>query len=134
MNSILSLYDAKICLISRYSNFALLSFYVPFVARSNKVRLKLLEDFASEPLLDLDALSGLTEISLEVEKGSGIKSITKLGMSMGPLSSKVALPSQIVTMVPRYVVFNESEESITVRQCYLQVCSKFINNGGVVFF
>ncbi|XP_059458026.1 uncharacterized protein LOC132187653 isoform X3 [Corylus avellana] len=88
--------------------------------KSNKVRLKLSEDYASEPLLDLDALSGLTEISLEVEKGSGVKSITKLGMSMGPLCSKVALPSQIVTMVPRYVVFNESEESITVRQCYLQ--------------
>jgi hypothetical protein len=97
------------------------------------VRLKLLEDYASEPL-DLDALSGLTEISLEVEKESGVKSITKLGMSMGPLLSKVALPSQIVTMVPRYVVFNESEESINVRQCYLQVCSKFINNGGFCFF
>jgi hypothetical protein len=98
------------------------------------VRFKLLEDYASETLLDLDALSGLTEISLEVEKGSGFKSITKLGMSMGPLCSKVALPSQIVTIVPRYVVFNESEERITVRQCYLQVCSKFINNRDVFSF
>ncbi|KAJ6288558.1 hypothetical protein OIU76_024527 [Salix suchowensis] len=33
--------------------------------KSHKVRLKLLEDYASEALLDLDALSGLTEISLE---------------------------------------------------------------------
>lgn len=88
--------------------------------KSNKLRLKLLEDCASQPLLDLDALSGLAEISLEVEKGSGVKSITKLGVSVGPLSSKVALPSQVVTMVPRYVVLNESEESIAVRQCYLQ--------------
>uniref|UniRef100_A0A2N9G322 Vacuolar protein sorting-associated protein 13 VPS13 adaptor binding domain-containing protein n=2 Tax=Fagus sylvatica TaxID=28930 RepID=A0A2N9G322_FAGSY len=87
--------------------------------KSNKVQLKLLEDSASEPLLDLDALSGLTEISLEVKEGSGVKS-TKLGVSIGPALSKVALPSQIVTMVPRYIVFNESEESIIVRQCDLQ--------------
>jgi hypothetical protein len=93
------------------------------------VQLKLLEDSASEPLLDLDALSGLTEISLEVKEGSGVKS-TKLGVSIGPALSKVALPSQIVTMVPRYIVFNESEESIIVRQCDLQVCSLFINNKG----
>ncbi|XP_030975282.1 uncharacterized protein LOC115995020 isoform X4 [Quercus lobata] len=88
--------------------------------KSNKVQLKLLKDSASELLLDLDALSGLTEISLEVNEGSGVKSITKLGVSMGPLLREVDLPSQIVTMVPRYVVLNESEESIIVRQCYLQ--------------
>ncbi|KAK7858698.1 hypothetical protein CFP56_010476 [Quercus suber] len=88
--------------------------------KSNKVQLKLLKDSASELLLDLDALSGLTEISLEVNEGSGIKSITKLGVSMGPLLREVDLPSQIVTMVPRYVVLNESEESIIVHQCYLQ--------------
>ncbi|XP_042974875.1 uncharacterized protein LOC122306512 isoform X1 [Carya illinoinensis] len=91
-----------------------------WLLKSNKVQLKLLEDCASESLLDLDALSGLTEISLEVEEGSGVKSTTKLGVSMGPLSSKVDLPSQYVTMVPRYVVLNESDESITVRQCHLQ--------------
>ena len=92
------------------------------------MQLKLLKDSASELLLDLDALSGLTEISLEVNEGSGVKSITKLGVSMGPLLREVDLPSQIVTMVPRYVVLNESEESIIVRQCYLQVYSIFINN------
>lgn len=92
------------------------------------MQLKLLKDSASELLLDLDSLSGLTEISLEVNKGSGVKSITKLGVSVGPLSHEVVLPSQIVTMVPRYIVRNESEESIIVRQCYLQVYSIFINN------
>ncbi|KAJ6678511.1 VACUOLAR PROTEIN SORTING-ASSOCIATED PROTEIN VPS13 [Salix viminalis] len=87
--------------------------------KSHKVRLKLLEDYASEALLDLDALSGLTEISLEKED-SGEKSIVKFGISVGPSSSSVMVPAQIVTMVPRHVVFNESEENITVRQCYLE--------------
>lgn len=81
----------------------------------------MLVDNACEALLDLDALSGLTEISLEIEETVGFKSFTKLGVSMGPPSSKVVVPSQLVTMVPRYVVVNESEESIIVRQCYLQV-------------
>ncbi|KAI5581654.1 hypothetical protein BDE02_07G032300 [Populus trichocarpa] len=88
--------------------------------KSHKTRLKLLEDSASEALLDLDALSGLTEISLDKEEGSGEKSIVKFGVSVGPSSSSVMVPSQIVTMVPRHVVFNESEEHITVRQYYLE--------------
>ncbi|XP_062001830.1 uncharacterized protein LOC133719495 isoform X1 [Rosa rugosa] len=88
--------------------------------KSSKVRLKLLKDNASETLIDLDALSGLAEISLETEEGSGIRSITKLGVSTGPPLSKVVVPSQIVTMVPRHVVINESGENIIVRQCYLQ--------------
>ncbi|PON54074.1 Vacuolar protein sorting-associated protein [Parasponia andersonii] len=86
----------------------------------NKVCLKLLQDNASEALLDLDALSGLTEISLETAESIGVRSVTKLGVSMGPLHSKVNVPSQLITMVPRYIIVNESEESISVRQCYLQ--------------
>ncbi|XP_030499771.2 uncharacterized protein LOC115715105 isoform X2 [Cannabis sativa] len=88
--------------------------------KPNKVCLKLLKDNASEAHLDLDALSGLTEISLEMEESDGVKFITKLGVSVGPLHSKAVVPSQLVTIVPRYVVVNESEESICVRQCYLQ--------------
>ncbi|KAL5557187.1 hypothetical protein UlMin_039423 [Ulmus minor] len=88
--------------------------------KSNKVCLKLLEDNASEVPLDLDALSGLTEISLEIEESIGVKSVAKLGVSMGPLLSKVVVPSQLVTMVPRYVVVNESEGTISIRQCHLQ--------------
>lgn len=102
---------------------ALWTTYVPFIGRSNKVRLKLLKDNASETLIDLDALSGLAEISLETEEGAGIRSITKLGVSTGPPLSKVVVPSQVVTMVPRHVVINESGENIIVRQCYLQVMS-----------
>ncbi|XP_058010533.1 uncharacterized protein LOC110658088 isoform X2 [Hevea brasiliensis] len=90
-------------------------------SKSHKMRLKLLENHASQALLDLDALSGLTEISSEIEEeGSGLKYITKFGVSMGPSSSAVMVPSQIVTMTPRHVVYNESEETITIRQCYLE--------------
>lgn len=87
--------------------------------KHNKVRLKLLEEQASEVVLDLDALSGLAEISLQGEGISGSKHIMKLGLSLGQLSNKVEI-SQIVTMVPRYVILNESEEAIIVRQCDLE--------------
>ena len=107
--------------------------YALYVSRSNKVRLKQLEDNASEALLDLDSLSGLTEISLDMERSNGVKSITKTGVSMGPLLSKVVVPSQLVTMVPRYVVVNESEESICVRQCYLQVLLYLYYRGSFLF-
>lgn len=103
------------------------------VTRSHKTRLKLLENSASGALLDLDALSGLTEISLEREE-FGVKYITKFGVSTGPSLSRVVVPSQTVTIVPRHVVFNESEESITVRQCYLEVCFHSINSRSVFSF
>lgn len=83
----------------------------------------MLDDHSSEALLDLDALSGLTEIKLEIDEGSGVKYFSKFGVSMGPSSSKVAVPSQTTTIVPRHVVLNETEERIIVRQCYLEVCS-----------
>lgn len=85
------------------------------------MQLRLLEDYQSEAMLDLDALSGLTEISFYKEEGSEIKSVIKLGVSTGPSSGEIVVPFQIVTLVPRYVICNESEEGITLRQCYLQV-------------
>lgn len=88
--------------------------------RTNKVSLKLLDDKATEKtLLDLDAVSGLTEINLEVEEVVGLKYITKLGVSLHSSLGKVA-PSQIVSLSPRYVVLNESDEVITFRQCDLE--------------
>ena len=92
------------------------------------MQLKLLEDHTAEALLDLDSLSGLTEISFKKEGGSGIKSVTKLGVSTGPPPGEFCVPSQMVTMVPRYVICNESEGCITVRQCYFQVCSQYITD------
>ncbi|XP_065873049.1 uncharacterized protein [Euphorbia lathyris] len=88
--------------------------------KSHKIHLKTLENCASEVVLDLDALSGHTEISLEIEGESGTKYFTKFGVAMGPSSSMSLVPSRTVTMTPRHVVFNESEESINIRQCYLE--------------
>ncbi|KAH1151426.1 hypothetical protein GYH30_045099 [Glycine max] len=88
--------------------------------KSERVLMKLLDNHTSEALLDLGSLSGLTEISFEKEEGSGIKSVTKLGVSIGPSSGEIVVPSQMVTLVPRYVVCNEYEECITIRQCYFQ--------------
>ncbi|XP_028760435.1 uncharacterized protein LOC114719142 isoform X2 [Neltuma alba] len=88
--------------------------------KSKKLQLRLLEDYQSEALLDLDAISGLTEISFYKEEGSEMRSIIKLGVSTGPSSGEIVVPFQMVTLVPRYVICNESEEQISVRQCYLQ--------------
>ncbi|XP_071694742.1 uncharacterized protein [Rutidosis leptorrhynchoides] len=93
---------------------------ISWFLRTNKVSLKLLDDQATEKaLLDLDAVSGLTEINLEVEKGPGLKYITKLGVSLHSSIGKL-VPSQTVSLSPRYVVLNESDEVITVRQCDLE--------------
>ncbi|KAI5418217.1 hypothetical protein KIW84_042736 [Lathyrus oleraceus] len=88
--------------------------------KSERVQLKLPEDHTSEALLDLGSLSGLTEISFKKEEGSGIKSVTKLGVSIGPSLGEIVVPSQTVTLVPRYIICNESEQCITVRQYYFQ--------------
>lgn len=90
------------------------------------MQLKLPEDHTSEALLDLGSLSGLTEISFKKEEGSGIKSVTKLGVSIGPSLGEIVVPSQTVTLVPRYIICNESEQCITVRQYYFQVCIDYI--------
>ncbi|XP_039010299.1 uncharacterized protein LOC120139014 [Hibiscus syriacus] len=88
--------------------------------RSFKTHLKLFENPASEAQFDLDALSGPTEVSLEIEEISGVKYIAKFGVSIGPSLNRV-VPSQIITIAPRHVVLNESDENITVRQCNLEV-------------
>ncbi|OIT31618.1 hypothetical protein A4A49_26823 [Nicotiana attenuata] len=89
------------------------------VSRCHKVHITLLDERASKAPLDLDALSGLTEVNLEVEGESGSKTVTKLGVSLKPSVSKV-VPLQVVSMYPRYVILNESDEVITVRQCFLE--------------
>ncbi|XP_022977391.1 uncharacterized protein LOC111477741 isoform X1 [Cucurbita maxima] len=87
--------------------------------KSKKVFVQLSENDTSESLLDLDALSGFTELNLQTQE-DGVVFCIKLGVSLGSLLRNVVLPSQLVTIVPRYVVINESKENITVRQCYLQ--------------
>ncbi|MFQ6634229.1 hypothetical protein Gotur_010244 [Gossypium turneri] len=82
--------------------------------------LRLFENPASEPQIDLDTLSGPTEVSLEIAERSGVKYIAKFGVSIAPSLNSV-VPSQTITIAPRHVVLNESEENITVRQCNLEV-------------
>ncbi|XP_031479491.1 uncharacterized protein LOC116250167 isoform X3 [Nymphaea colorata] len=84
--------------------------------RSNKVRLLWLKDKVADALLDLDALSGFTEIGSELLSETGIKHVIKFGISLKPISSKVIVPSRFVHIAPRYVVSNESEVDIYVRQ------------------
>ncbi|XP_060196085.1 uncharacterized protein LOC132625246 isoform X2 [Lycium barbarum] len=91
----------------------------PWFSKCHKVQITLLDERASEAPLDLDALSGLTGLNLEVEGKSGSKTVTKLGVSLKPSVSKV-VPLQVVSMYPRYVILNESDEDITVRQCFLE--------------
>ncbi|GMH25239.1 hypothetical protein Nepgr_027082 [Nepenthes gracilis] len=86
--------------------------------KSNKLCLKLLDEDASQAMLDLDALSGLAEISLSKNGVFGFEHLVKLGVSLGPLTSKMIVPSRIVSVVPRYVVSNESDVQVYVRQCF----------------
>ncbi|GAB2282542.1 hypothetical protein Dimus_017083 [Dionaea muscipula] len=86
--------------------------------KSNKLCLKLLDEDASLSMLDLDTLSGLAEINLSKDGEFGFKHIIKLGVSLGPLTSKMFAPSRVVTLVPRYIIANESDSSIYLRQCF----------------
>lgn len=88
-------------------------------SKCHKVHITLLDERASKAPLDLDALSGLTGVNLEVEGDYGSKTITMLGISLKPSVSKV-VPLQVVSMYPRYVILNESDEVIIVRQCFLE--------------
>lgn len=72
-----------------------------------------------EAVLDLNSLSGLSETRLEMDKGMQTKYFTKFGIAVAPAFSEI--PAQLVTMVPRYVVVNNSNKDIMVRQCYLEV-------------
>ncbi|KAL0350601.1 UNVERIFIED_CONTAM: hypothetical protein Sradi_4209300 [Sesamum radiatum] len=93
---------------------------IPFSnTRCHKLRFKLLEEKALEAQLDLDVLSGLAEIDLEGEKLFGSKDIMRLGVSLRPSPAK-EVSSQIVSLSPRYVICNESEDVIAIQQCYLE--------------
>ncbi|XP_048138871.1 uncharacterized protein LOC115740159 isoform X2 [Rhodamnia argentea] len=89
-------------------------------SKSNKVRVTLLELDSHEALLDLDALSGLSEVRVEIEEGNKVKYFAKFGVLVQPTLGKVDVPAQLITIVPRFVVVNDSQENIIVRQCYLE--------------
>ncbi|KAK4393368.1 hypothetical protein Sango_1807600 [Sesamum angolense] len=99
---------------------------IPFsYTRCHKLRFKLLEEKALEAQLDLDVLSGLAEIDLEGEKLFGSKDIMRLGVSLRPSPAK-EVSSQIVSLSPRYVICNESEDVIAIQQCYLEDMEELI--------
>lgn len=79
----------------------------------------MLEDNIFEAVLDLNSLSGLSEVRLEMDKGVKNKYFIKFGIAVAPAFSEV--PAQLVCVVPRYVVVNNSDKDIMVRQCYLEV-------------
>ncbi|XP_056697041.1 uncharacterized protein [Spinacia oleracea] len=88
--------------------------------KENKLWMKLLDDELPKSILDLDALSGFAEIKFTKQQGSGIKYMVKLGISLGPLTSTIEVPARIISVVPRYIISNDSDEQIFVRQCLLE--------------
>ena len=102
-----------------------------FVIRSNKVNIKCLGEKTSEALLNLDILSGFTELSLEALDAGNNNHILKLGVSLHPKVDKAGVPSQLVCIAPRYVISNESKEPVMVRQWHLEVRISFFS---VTFF
>ncbi|KAF8015488.1 hypothetical protein BT93_H1109 [Corymbia citriodora subsp. variegata] len=89
-------------------------------SKSSKVRVTLLELDSHETLLDLDALSGLSEVRLEIEEGNKVKYFAKLGVLVQPTLGEVDVPARLIKLVPRFVVVNDSQENIIARQCYLE--------------
>ncbi|XP_021758394.1 uncharacterized protein LOC110723347 isoform X1 [Chenopodium quinoa] len=88
--------------------------------KSSKLCMELLNEELSKSILDLDALSGFAEIRFTKLQGSGIKYLVKLGISLGPLKSTLDVPARMVSVVPRYIISNESDDQIFVRQCFLE--------------
>ncbi|XP_051117331.1 uncharacterized protein LOC127242033 isoform X2 [Andrographis paniculata] len=98
---------------------------ISWFLKCHKLCFKLLVEKELEAQLDLDALSGLTEIDLKSEELYGLKSIMRLGVSLRPaLTGKVS--SHVVSLNPRYVIHNESEGVIAIRQCYMEGMEELI--------
>lgn len=85
--------------------------------------LRLKEGKASESLLDLDTLSGFTELRFEYSNEAGVNRVVKVGVSLKACESRDFLPAQMVTIVPRHVISNESMVPIIIRQRDVEVCS-----------
>lgn len=96
------------------------------LVRSSKLCIKLLDEESSKSILDLDALSGLAEVRFTKLQGSGMKDLIKVGISLGPVMSKIDVPARMVSLVPRFMISNESDEQVFVRQCFSKVCSRSI--------
>lgn len=89
--------------------------------RSSKLRIGLQHEKGSEAFIDLEALSGFTEFSLEIHDNILPRRMATFGMYLQPVLYDLPVPSQVVLIVPRYVFSNESATAVAVRQCFIEV-------------
>uniref|UniRef100_A0ACD6A2G5 Uncharacterized protein n=1 Tax=Avena sativa TaxID=4498 RepID=A0ACD6A2G5_AVESA len=89
-------------------------------SKSNKLRISLHEEKGSEAFIDLEALSGFTEFFLEIHDDVLPHRMAAFGMSLQPVIYGLPVSSQVVLIVPRYVISNESATAVAVRQCLVQ--------------
>ncbi|KAL5225980.1 hypothetical protein ABZP36_012619 [Zizania latifolia] len=88
--------------------------------RSSKLRISLHNEKGSEAFIDLEALSGFTEFSLEIHDNILPRRMAAFGMYLQPVLYDLPVPSQVVLIVPRYVFSNESATAVAVRQCFVE--------------
>ncbi|KAF8733332.1 hypothetical protein HU200_014936 [Digitaria exilis] len=88
--------------------------------KSSKLRINLHSEKGSESIIDLEALSGFTEFFLEIQDNIIPHRMAAFGVSLQPVRYNLPVPSQVVVIVPRYVVSNESGGAIAVRQCFVE--------------
>uniref|UniRef100_K3Z322 Vacuolar protein sorting-associated protein 13 VPS13 adaptor binding domain-containing protein n=1 Tax=Setaria italica TaxID=4555 RepID=K3Z322_SETIT len=88
--------------------------------KSSKLRISLHSEKGSEAIIDLEALSGFTEFFIEIQDNIAPHRMAAFGVSLQPVMYNLPVPSQVVLIVPRYVVSNESGAAIAVRQCFVE--------------
>ncbi|CAN6343588.1 unnamed protein product [Urochloa humidicola] len=88
--------------------------------KSSKLRISLHSEKGSEAIIDLEALSGFTEFFLEIQDNIVPHRMAAFGVSLQPVVYNLSVPSQVVLIVPRYVISNESGAAIAVRQCFVE--------------
>lgn len=89
--------------------------------RSSKLRISLHSEKGSDAIIDLEAVSGFTEFFLEIQDNILPHRMAAFGVSLQPVLYDLPVPSQVVLIVPRYVISNESGTAIAVRQCFVEV-------------
>ncbi|BBN13913.1 hypothetical protein MPTK1_6g07390 [Marchantia polymorpha subsp. ruderalis] len=84
--------------------------------RSTKLLVKRTDPEAEPAILDVESLSGSTEISLKVQGQDSVLNRIQLGVHMQLPDAGDTNSSCVIRLVPRYIVANESGEAILVCQ------------------
>ncbi|KAL3690687.1 hypothetical protein R1sor_004338 [Riccia sorocarpa] len=84
--------------------------------RSSKLLVKRTETEAEPAVLDIESLSGSTEISLKVLGQDSVDNRIQLGVEMRLPAAAETGSSCVIRLVPRYIVANESGEAILICQ------------------